>query len=406
MRKEYKLSELILGGIMMSVFKSGSRNAFDQDRKDPLFSENYTRVFKLKLPSCDAIDDVMRAISTNELEQLKCQVLHSLLAKRVLHKFRFQNQYFMISVDATGIASYSSDYCGECTSKTSKNGNTTYFHHVLEAKLVTTNDMAFSIGTEWIRNSEQGEYDKQDCELNAFKRLAAKLKKEFPRLPILILVDALYANEPFFKICIEHGWEFIVTFKDGNLPSVHQEIDLLPPSARKHAERLIPGANKSFKKQNYTYIDNIDYKGIALSYVKCEEQIQSPNAEDKIKTFTHLSSIKACAKNYERISCSGRLRWVIENSFDYLKNHGYNMKHKYSRVSFTALRNYYQCMMIAHMINQFVEKSKDLQPALKKDSKMTIKYLWKRLCTFFLEVDIDSVEYDHFVRKRNQIRLA
>jgi hypothetical protein len=38
--------------------------------------------------------------------------------------------------------------------------------------------------------------DKQDCERNAFKRLARRLKAEFKRLPIMVLLDGLYPNGP------------------------------------------------------------------------------------------------------------------------------------------------------------------------------------------------------------------
>ena len=40
---------------------------------------------------------------------------------------------------------------------------------------------------------------KQDCELKAFKRLAEKIKKRFPRLPIQILLDGLYPNGPVME---------------------------------------------------------------------------------------------------------------------------------------------------------------------------------------------------------------
>jgi hypothetical protein len=36
--------------------------------------------------------------------------------------------------------------------------------------------------TEWIANDDNEEYDKQDCESKAFKRMAVRLKKYFPRL--------------------------------------------------------------------------------------------------------------------------------------------------------------------------------------------------------------------------------
>ena len=107
--------------------------------------------------------------------------------------------------------------------------------------------MSISVATEWIRNENGKEYDKQDCELKAFKRLAVKLKKMYPRLPLVILADGLYANQTFFKICKDNGWEFVVTFKDGNLPSVHQEIALLPGSAKQVRERFIAKKNGQTK---------------------------------------------------------------------------------------------------------------------------------------------------------------
>ncbi|MBF0297380.1 MAG: hypothetical protein HQK51_01590 [Oligoflexia bacterium] len=88
----------------------------------------------------------------------------------------------------------------------------------MEAKLVTSSGFVISIGTEWIEN--EGEYDKQDCETKAFARLAEKIKKNFPRLPICVVADGLYPNQTIFSICENNGWGFIFTFKDGNLPSL------------------------------------------------------------------------------------------------------------------------------------------------------------------------------------------
>ncbi len=41
------------------------------------------------------------------------------------------------------------------------------------------------------------------------------------------------------------------------------------------------------------------------------------------------------------------------------------MKHKYSRKSFIATQNYYQCMQIAHMINQLSHKSSVIKELIK-----------------------------------------
>ena len=406
-RKEYSLTELVMGGIMLFVFKEVSSNSFDNDRKESVFKKNYERVFKLKLPSTDAIEDLYRLLDQQELESLKTLLIKELIERKVFYRFRFMSKKYFVSIDGTGVATYKSNYCGECTSKTSKNDVTNYFHNVLEAKIVTSNDMSVSIATEWIRNEDGKEYNKQDCELNAFKRIAKKLKKMYPRLPLVILADGLYANQTFFKICKENGWEFIVTFKEGNLPSVHEEINLLPDTAKQTGERFIADRKGYTKQQKFEWVNNIEYCGFNLSVIKCKELktlIKTNKTEEK--TFVHISSINVDSLNYYHISDGGRMRWRIENSFDYLKYHGYNLGHKFSRVSFRALKNYYQSMMLAHTINQFVEKSTDITTLLSEHSKCTIVYLWKRLMSYFTENEINREEYEHFIRKRYQIRLA
>lgn len=392
---------------MLFTFKSGSRNAFDNDRKEEVFRKNYYRCFKMRLPSTDAIEDLYRTLGEEVMERLKSVLIKELIERKVFYRFRFLSRKYLISIDGTGVSSYDNDYCNECTHKTSKNGVTTYFHNVLEAKLVTHNDMSLSIATEWIRNEQGKEYDKQDCELKAFKRLASKIKKAYPRMPIVILADGLYANQTFFKICTDYNWDFIVTFKEGNLPSVHQELNLLPQSAALQTERFITSNKGYSKSQNLTWFNNIDYCGFQLASIVCNEMKTFVKSGKKVeRTFHYLTNMHIDKSNCYAISDSGRLRWRIENSFDYLKNHGYNLGHKFSRVSFLALKNWYQSMMLAHMINQFVEKSKYVCEMRDKHGKCSIEYLWKRLWSFFTECDIEEVEYEQFVKKRCQLRLV
>ena len=41
---------------------------------------------------------------------------------------------------------------------------------------------------------------KQDCEINASKRLIPKIRQSHPRLPIVWLADSLYATTPFINL--------------------------------------------------------------------------------------------------------------------------------------------------------------------------------------------------------------
>lgn len=142
-KSDYQLAELVMAGIAMFIFKEGSRNAFNNDRFDVKFQKNYEKIFKMRLPHMDTVNDVMRQLAENELEELKKGMIRILLEKKVLHKFRFLKKWFLVAVDATGVSSFDEKHCEQCLHKTSKNGKVTYFHNVLEAKLIFSNGFSF-----------------------------------------------------------------------------------------------------------------------------------------------------------------------------------------------------------------------------------------------------------------------
>jgi len=94
---------------------------------------------------------------------------------------RLQGRYLMVAVDASGIGKYRTDPTGTLLGRRYKDGIKAYFRYVLEAKLVTSSGKCLSLATEWVENGAGEAFDKQDCEREAFKRLAAKLKAYFPR---------------------------------------------------------------------------------------------------------------------------------------------------------------------------------------------------------------------------------
>lgn len=405
-KSTYELAELIVACIAMSILKEGSRNAINNDRKEENFSENFERIFKIRLPHMDTVDNVMRRLEPIELERLKADLVRTLLAKKTLHKFRLFNIWFTIAIDGTGIMSFSERHCEHCLTKTSKKtGKVTYFHNVLEAKLICSNGFSISIATEWIENPV-GDFDKQDCELKAFKRLADKLKEMFSRLPICITADGLYPNQTFFGICEKNKWSFIVTFKDGNLPSVWEEVNALRNITHRNKEtRTIIRKEKKIYRV-YTWVNDIPYYGFCLNWIECVETVENfESKKTKTTKFVHVTSFKIRKLNAVKISQAGRLRWKIENEgFNTQKNHGYNLKHKFSRVSLIAAKNYYQCIQIGHLINQLFILSSQFQDFLT--NKVTVKHLWKCMIGFLVFGTVNNEEISSMDQIRIQIRFG
>jgi hypothetical protein len=368
-KKHYELAELVMACVLMFIFRKGSRNAMNNERTEEDFVRNYEKMFKIRLPHMDTVDNVMRILDERQLEKLKTEMIRILIRKKTFHRHRLFGMYFKVAADGTHVMNVGEGHCDRCLHRTSKKGKVTYFHNVLEAKLVCGNGFCVSLGTEWVENPG-GDCGKQDCEMKAFARLAKKLKKDFPRLMICIVADGLYPNQTFFRICEDSGWAWTVTFKEGNLPAVWEDIAGLQKITKENVRRSVFRRHGKVVRHTYTWINDINYQGVILNWSECLEE-----TGDETKRFVYISSLKLEYENILEITESGRIRWKIENEgFDIQKNHGYGLGHKYSEISMTAMKNYYQCMQIAHMISQLFELSSLFRPLLT--GKMTICHLW------------------------------
>jgi len=59
---------------------------------------------------------------------------------------------------------------------------------------------------------------KNDCELNAAKRLVPQIRQVMPTEKLLLTLDALYTNAPLVRLLMEHHISFLIGVKDGYVP--------------------------------------------------------------------------------------------------------------------------------------------------------------------------------------------
>ena len=144
-------------------------------------------------------------------------MVKSLIRGKQFNRKRLLGRYWRIILDGTGLFYFKERHCENClcTTRKTDDGKVTklYYHKVLEAKIVLSDNIIISLGTEFIEN-EKEDVSKQDCEINAAKRLLEKIKKDYPRLSICVQGDALYATEPFMNLCRKYNWEYLFTQKE------------------------------------------------------------------------------------------------------------------------------------------------------------------------------------------------
>ena len=98
------------------------------------------------------------------------------------------------------------------------------------------------------------------------------------------------------------------------------------------------------------------------------------------------------------------MRFKIENEgFNCQKNGGYNLKHKFSRTSEKATKNYYTSLQIAHIFNQLFE----LQVSVKAINigRETIANMWALIKSIFSLSDVLIEEVEAFVSIKGQVKF-
>jgi hypothetical protein len=360
----------------------------------------------------DAVNDLFEKIEPEEMEEIRCRLVNVLIEKRVFHKYRFFGNYFYIAIDGTGIYNWgeapSEDIRKFALKKESKLGKMSYFTNVLEAVLVYKNGMTIPLVSEWIAN-EGVQYDKQDCELKAFKRLAARMKRYFPRLNICILTDGLYTNVSMMDICELYGWKFITVFKDGNLSSVWEEVNSL---------LLLSGGSSSCKQQlfdsphwitrNYRWVKNIEYLKHKIHWIEClQETVHRRTDVKNANRFVFLTNMDVDHDNIAPVLMAGRARWLIEDYFNTQKNRDGNFHHKFNRNNFKAIKNWHSIKQLTCMISELVKHTTELQQIKEYDGKMTWKELWKNLNSYLsmCSVEEEMAEFENWNKTPRQVRL-
>ena len=349
-----RLFALICGITTMTEINSPSK--FNVDNA----IENLSSICKQNLkeiPDWQTIQDVIEEMDITEIEDIRKYIVNALIRSKMFDKWRYNNGAFQLVVDATGISSHDYNLNGNCITKKSKNGVIKYYKQALEAKIVVGN-IVISVDTEWIENeSMETEKKKQDCEINAFKRMAPRIKKNYPKLKFIITGDALYATSPMINICKDNKWYYIFNLKKDRLKQVYENF-----------QDSVNYENET-KKENYKLSCGIMFKGNKLNALSYQEE-----QNGKLVTFNYVTNLKVTDCNIETIVKMGRKRWKIENEgFNEQKNGTYCISHLCSHNE-NAIRIHYLFIQIAHLIRQLLENGSIILREMKLKTKKEVSY--------------------------------
>ena len=303
---------------------------------------------QIYMPHGVTINELLEKLEPTELENIQKDLVYTMIRRKTFDSAKVLKKWQVI-VDATeldeGYKKKNEGYLSRCYNKGETTEFTKYHRSILEAKIYFGNNLVCSIASEPIENSEEyinqsEEAIKQDCESKAFVRLAAKIKKRFPRLPIVITADGLYVTKRVLQICKDYKWDYIIRYKEGSASSIAKEYRALP--------------EKEKVGTNIEYQNNIMFQELDVNLIYLKEK-KMDNEEEKVTKFAWITSIKITKNNAKKIVSAGRDRWKIENQgFNRQKHWQGNIEHAYSWNE-RAQKNHYLMEQIADFMKQLYE---------------------------------------------------
>lgn len=361
----YEIEVILYVMILKNICSIVSMQELNYEFNEAKCVKNIYKILGLKekeyLPHYVTINECLSKIETSELEKIRKKMIYNLIRKKSFDGGKFLGQHWLVIVDATQLFKFDERHCEHCLTKTMDKGTleekTIYYHQVLEAKIVFGNDLIVSIATEFIENEKENP-SKQDCELNSFKRLADSLKKMFPKLPICLLADSLYASESIFKICRKNKWEFLIRFKNGSIPTLAEDANAIINMGE--GEKEVVEINKTYKRKEdeklihiMNWVNDLEYKDSVVTVMNLE--VESKKTGKTRKVFQWITSIRVTARKAWEFAYTGRKRWMIENEgFNIQKNHRYIITHANS-LDYNAMKNHYLITQISDMLLQLYE---------------------------------------------------
>jgi hypothetical protein len=236
---------------------------------------------------------------------------------------------------------------------------------------------------EFIQNSDGNK--KNDCEQNATKRILPRLKNDCKNIKIIILADNLSARQPIIEEIEKLSFNYIMTAKPGGNEFLFNFI-----GEAKKINGIISNHEviKDGIKYKIRFVNNVPLnsdQAKTVNYIELEEVKKN----GKKQYFSWITNIEIDKNNCFEITRGGRSRWHIENqTFNTLKNEGYNLEHNYGHGNSNTANIFAAMMFLAFFVDQLQEIScENFQKSLAKFHAR--KYFWEK-CIIRLIPAIDS----------------
>jgi hypothetical protein len=333
--------------------RKGSRNGFDEQRQsgeaawnlgllcgqtaeDPRFDGQPT------VTCSDNAAHHANRVDPAAVAQILVLMFRDLLERRMFDGVRLLDRWYILVVDGSV-----KEKCRQGFTQGGKSStNGARYRYVLQLSAVGPEGTLFPLMHEEM-DVHNPQADKEDCELKSFARLSQRLKREFPKLPICLVADSLYACQAIVGVCQLFDWKYVLTLKEGRQPTTWDELLKLLPLHRTNRLRCRFGQGDQEGLQDFRWVEQV-LLGQHQTNVILQGEI---TAQPTVTLYAYITNFSSLTPQRVAVVVNhgGRERHLIEDTFNTQKNNGIGLEHVFC-ANATASKNYYTMMQVAQVL--------------------------------------------------------
>ena len=377
-----------MSGLALFGLKYPSLLQFDKARHEKTIKANLKKLYDVEKAPCDTqMREVLDPVNPEELRQAYTSIHRQLQRQKILASYQYLGGY-LVSLDGTEPFSSSEISCKDGGSRNWRNTNKQYYHQLLGAVMVHPNKAnVFPLFPEAITRQD-GE-SKNDCERNASKRLLPAIRDVFPKLKIIVVEDALSSNAPPIRLLKELELSYILVAKSSDHTYMFELVKQNMENG--HGSRL-ETQEKEGTNRIYHYVNNIPLNASNTDLLVHFLEYWEFKDGKEIYHNSWVTDIELHQNNVYDVMKGGRARWKIENeTFNTLKNQGYNLEHNYGHGKQHLSTVLATLMMLQFLIDQVQEVACALFKAARGRFHSRVQW-WDFIRSRFLEHLLPSWE--------------
>ena len=361
---DYRLSDLLMSGFAMLFFQDPSLLAFQERMLQKHQRCNLQTMFGVRLvPKQTQLRARLDEVSAEGVRLLLPAIFEQVRRTGWTREWRTEVSagaetaaYYVMALDGSDYFSSAALHCQSCLVRKDASGELHYRHTVVAGTLVKSGKRLILPLDAEVCSPQDGS-EKQDCELQAGKRLVRRVRREHPFLALIVTGDDLYSHVPFVEECAGARLHYVLVAK----PDSHKELwewveELEQMHETVHVRWQVgPACQRKFYQARIARAVPLRAdEQVSVQFVEVWERDQ---AGDVLYHNSWVTDLEVTEQNVSEIVSIGRAKWKIENEqFNIQKNGGYHLKHNFGHGKRNLSAVFYYLNLLAYLVHTLLER--------------------------------------------------